>query len=122
MDDLCRYANRPIAFIARYIGRHRIAHTAILLAVLGAVGCSVATQYGVKILVDTLSAAQVNSASIWVAFGILVSLVAGDNFLAGGELDREPYLRSGDRRSALRTLPDPDGPRPAVFPGSPSRR
>src|SRR3546814_20549170 len=74
MDDLCRYANRPIAFIARYIGRHRIAHTAILLAVLGAVGCSVATQYGVKILVDTLSAAQVNSASIWVAFGILVSL------------------------------------------------
>src|SRR3546814_5990755 len=104
MDDLCRYANRPIAFIARYIGRHRIAHTAILLAVLGAVGCSVATQYGVKILVDTLSAAQVNSASIWVAFGILVSLVAGDNFLwrVASWIASHTFVRvTGDLRSEL---------------------
>jgi len=32
-----------------------VAHIAILAAVLGAVGCSVSSQYGVKFLVDTLS-------------------------------------------------------------------
>lgn len=80
-DDLCRYADKPIAFLLRYIRRRPIAHLVILVAVLGAVACSVSTQYGVKFLVDTLSAGPGAAAQPWLAFALLVSLVSADNLL-----------------------------------------
>src|SRR4029077_428258 len=43
MDELTRYANRPIAFLGRYMRRRAVAHAAIVIAVLIAVGCSVGT-------------------------------------------------------------------------------
>jgi ATP-binding cassette, subfamily B, bacterial len=55
MKDACRYAERPFALLARYVKVWPVAHAAIVMAVLGAVGCSVGAQYGVKVLVDTLS-------------------------------------------------------------------
>jgi ATP-binding cassette, subfamily B, bacterial len=79
MADLCDYAGRPLAFILRYVRQRPVAHTAILTAVLTAVACSVGTQYGVKFLVDVLS--NHNGADIWVAFGLLGSLIAADNLL-----------------------------------------
>jgi len=57
MDDFCRYAGRPLAFMFRYIRLRPGSHLLILTAVLAAVACSVSTQYGVKYLVDTLSEA-----------------------------------------------------------------
>jgi ATP-binding cassette, subfamily B, bacterial len=80
MLDLCRYSDRPIAFVARYVRRHPFAHAAIVTAVLAAVGCSVSTQYGVKFLVDTLSQGP-NGARAWLAFTVLVSLMAADQLL-----------------------------------------
>src|SRR6202041_983719 len=56
-----------------------IAHTAILTAVLTAVACSVGTQYGVKFLVDVLS--NHNGVGVWIAFGLLGSLITADNLL-----------------------------------------
>ena len=47
-DDLCRYATSPWRFVGRYLRRRWVSHGLILAAVLGAVGCSVSTQYGVK--------------------------------------------------------------------------
>jgi ATP-binding cassette, subfamily B, bacterial len=79
MADLCDYAGRPLAFILRYVRQRPVAHTAILTAVLTAVACSVGTQYGVKFLVDVLS--NHNGADIWVAFGLLGSLITADNLL-----------------------------------------
>src|SRR5262249_5977620 len=58
-----------------------VTHAVILLAVLGAVACSVSTQYGVKFLVDTLSEDPGKGRSPWLAFAILVSFVAADNLL-----------------------------------------
>ncbi|MCW6506998.1 ABC transporter ATP-binding protein [Lichenifustis flavocetrariae] len=78
MDE---YADRPFAFFARYVQRRRLAHASILIAVLGAVTCSVSTQYGVKFLVDTLSRGPGNDSGPWTAFAVLVSFVACDNFL-----------------------------------------
>src|SRR6266704_819734 len=80
MNDLCQYADRPFAFLARYLRRRPVAHCAITAAVLAAVGCSVSTQYGVKFLVDTLSQGPA-AARAWLAFGILVSLMAADQLL-----------------------------------------
>ena len=79
MADLCEYAGRPLAFILRYVRCRPIAHTAILTAVLTAVACSVGTQYGVKFLVDVLS--NHNGAGVWIAFGLLGSLITADNLL-----------------------------------------
>jgi ATP-binding cassette subfamily B protein len=80
MDDLCRYADRPFAFLARYLRHRPWSHAAILLLVLAAVGCAVSTQYAVKFLVDTL-AGHAPGEGIWLAFLFLASLIAADNLL-----------------------------------------
>jgi ATP-binding cassette subfamily B protein len=80
MDELCAYTHRPLAFIFRYIRLWLGSHALIFFAVLGAVGCSVGTQYGVKLLVDSLSGGAI-SAGIWAAFLLLVGLIAADNLL-----------------------------------------
>jgi ATP-binding cassette subfamily B protein len=79
-DDLSAYAAHPIAFILRYLRRRAASHGMILGAVLIAVGCSVATQYGVKLLVDTLARGP-QADGIWPAFAVLVALIACDNLL-----------------------------------------
>jgi len=80
-DDLCQYADRPLAFLTRYVRARPLSHAVILIAVLCAVGFSVSTQYGVKFLVDTLSGGPQSGKSPWPAFALLVSLIAADNFL-----------------------------------------
>lgn len=80
IDELCKYANRPFAFIGRYLRRRRIAHLAILVAVVGAVSCSVATQYGVKFLIDTLAQGP-KAANIVAPFAVLAILISADNLL-----------------------------------------
>jgi ATP-binding cassette, subfamily B, bacterial len=79
MADLCDYAGRPLAFVLRYARQRPVTHAVILMAVLAAVACSVGTQYGVKHLVDVLSNHE--GAGIWLAFGLLGSLIAADNLL-----------------------------------------
>jgi ATP-binding cassette, subfamily B, bacterial len=80
--DACRYADRPLAFLARYVRRRPFAHAAIVTAVVAAVGCSVGAQYGVKILVDTLAGGLASHAKdAWLGFLLLATLIAADNFL-----------------------------------------
>ena len=52
MKDACRYAERPFSLLARYIMVRPVAHAAIVMAVLGAVGCSVAPSTGSESLKD----------------------------------------------------------------------
>src|SRR5713226_2052125 len=81
LDSLSGYANRPFPFVMRYL-RHRMgSHLAILLAVVAAVACSVSTQYGVKYLVDALTAGPAHSGGVWLAFIFLISLIASDVLL-----------------------------------------
>ena len=103
MDDLSRLAERPLAFIFRYVARRPLAHGAILLAVVGAAGCAVSTQYGVKFMVDTLAKGQ-GSNDIWLAFTLLVALMAADNFLwrVAGWIASYAFVGvSGDLRGEL---------------------
>src|SRR5712664_459449 len=80
MDDLTHYAHRPLAFLFRYARRRPISHSVILIAVLAAVACSVSTQYGVKFMVDSLAVGP-GTDRVWIAFILVVSLVAADNLL-----------------------------------------
>src|SRR4029077_20555591 len=86
LDDLCRFATRPLAFIARYLRRRSVSHGIIVTAVLAAVTCSVTTQYGVKTLVDALANPIHGGNAVWFAFILLVSLIAADNLLWRGGL------------------------------------
>src|SRR5205814_791761 len=69
------------AFIFRYVRLRSVSAAVILTAVLAAVGCSVTTQYGVKYLVDALAAGSAAAPAIWLAFSLLVGLIAADNLL-----------------------------------------
>ena len=79
MAELTSYAGSPLRFVYRYVRLRSVSHAAILAAVLGAVACSVGTQYGVKFLVDTLASGP--GAAVWTAFALLGSLIVADNLL-----------------------------------------
>jgi ATP-binding cassette, subfamily B, bacterial len=81
MDSLSGYANRPFPFVLRYIRQRLASHVIIIGSVVAAVACSVGTQYGVKYLVDGLSAGPTGAGGVWLAFVFLISLIAADNFL-----------------------------------------
>jgi ATP-binding cassette subfamily B protein len=81
MDNLSGYSHRPFAFVLRYLRQRLASHVVILSAVVAAVACSVGTQYGVKYLVDGLAAGPTERGDVWLAFVLLVTLIAADNFL-----------------------------------------
>src|ERR1700688_3590081 len=81
MDNLSGYANRPLPFMLRYLRQRLASHVVILASVVAAVACSVGTQYGVKYLVDGLSAGPARAGGVWLAFVLLMSLITADNFL-----------------------------------------
>jgi ATP-binding cassette, subfamily B, bacterial len=103
MNRLSIYARRPIGFLLRYVCRRPKSHVAIFLAVLGAVGCSVSTQYAVKSLVDALGEGPAHT-GIWFAFAFLVTLVAADNLLwrLAGWISSHAFVDvTGDLRAEL---------------------
>jgi ATP-binding cassette, subfamily B, bacterial len=103
MDDLCQYAERPIAFIARYLRRRPSAHLAIVIAVIAAVLCSVGAQYGLKALIDALTQGP-RARDLVGAFVLLAMLISADNLLwrLAGWLGSYTFVRvTGDLRSDL---------------------
>ncbi len=79
---LLRCANSSLRFLLRYIRLHSTAHAGVLAAVVAAVACSVLTQYALRNLIDALSGGPgFGSEAVWLAFGLLVALIAADNLL-----------------------------------------
>ena len=79
--DLTRYRNRPLAFLGRYILRHKIGHSVILASVILAVFAAVSTQYGLKTLIDAVSKGVGGGGNIWAAFALLCGLITADNLM-----------------------------------------
>ena len=116
MESLSGYAHRPIPFVLRYLRKRLFAHLVIFAAVVFAVACSVGTQYGVKHLVDGLSAGPSHANGVWLAFIILISLIAADNFsVADRKLGREFHLCRRYRRFAPRPVPASHRSRAQLF-------
>src|SRR6185437_441977 len=80
MSDVAS-SSKPVALIARYLWRHRIAHAVVILAILGAVAASVAARYSMKFLVDTMTADHSHMAGVWQAVAIFTACVGADNVL-----------------------------------------
>src|SRR5690242_8107161 len=79
MEEHYRNAG-ALAFVAKYVLARPVAHAIIILAVIAAVTCSVGAQYGVKVLVDTLTGGF-DPGAAWWGFVLLASLIAADNLL-----------------------------------------
>jgi len=102
-DDLTKYGHRTLAFLGHYVRARAAPHAAIVLAVLTAVTCSVSTQYGVKRLVDVLSAPS-RGGSPWFAFGVVLFFIAADNLFwrVAGLVGSFTFVRvTGDVRADL---------------------
>ena len=95
-------SQRPVAFALRYVRRHALGHAVVLASVVLAVGCSIASQYSVKHLVDTLTAGK--HGPVWTAFALLAGLIAADNMLwrVGGWVASHCFVNvTGDLRRDL---------------------
>src|SRR5215469_4433491 len=79
MTDLASYRDRPLVFFLGYMRRRAGMHAGLFLAVVAAAACQVSTQFGIKFLVDTLALGHAAGQQIWVAFALLISMIAGDN-------------------------------------------
>ena len=102
MNSFDGYATKPFAFIGRYLRERWRSHAVIVMFIAFAVLCSVGTQYGVKFLVDSLTSAI--SQKVWLAFSLLVSLIAADNLLwrAAGWVASTTFVKvTGDLRRDL---------------------
>jgi ATP-binding cassette, subfamily B, bacterial len=101
---LASYAERPLAFLFRFIRRHPLAHAVVLCSVFAAVGCALASQYAIKHLIDVLSQGRHHPGPLWGAFAILVGLIAADNLLwrVGGWFAAHTFVTvTGDLRPDL---------------------
>jgi ATP-binding cassette subfamily B protein len=103
--DLAALRGRPLGFLFHYVRRHPVGHAIVLVSVLLAVACSVSTQYGMKHLIDIVSAGhQAASTRVWGAFALLCGLVAADNLLwrVGGYAAHRTFVAvTGDVRRDL---------------------
>ncbi|MBF3537313.1 ABC transporter ATP-binding protein [Burkholderia pseudomallei] len=101
---LASYAERPLAFLFRYIRMHPVAHVVVLVSVLAAVGCALGSQYAIKHLIDVLAAGRHHPGPLWGAFALLVGLIAADNLLwrVGGWVAAHAFVAvTGDLRRDL---------------------
>jgi ATP-binding cassette subfamily B protein len=104
-STITSYQGRPLAFLAHYVARHRLAHGIVLGSVTLAVIAAVCTQYGLKWLIDVVARGpEVGGQEVWLAFAFLCLLICTDNFMwrVGGWIAAHVFVRvTGDVRSDL---------------------
>ena len=104
-QNLPALRGRPLAYLFYYIAKHPAGHLTVLISVLLAVGCSVSTQYGMKLLIDIVSSGLVaGQDKVWGGFALLCGLVAADNLLwrVGGYAAHRTFVAvTGDIRRDL---------------------
>ncbi len=108
-QDLPALRGRPLAFLLAYVKAHPSGHLTVLMSVVVAVTCGVSTQYGMKYLIDIVSAGPAAAGSrVWSAFTLLCVLVAADNlsWRVGGYAAHRTFVAvTGDiRRDLFRHL------------------
>ena len=72
-------ARGPTRFLLRHVAQQWPGHVVVLLSVLTAVGCAIASQYAVKHLVDVLGVHNPSDGRLWGAVVLLLGFVAGDH-------------------------------------------
>ncbi|MCS3846162.1 ATP-binding cassette subfamily B protein [Xanthomonas campestris] len=70
---------RPASFLWHYICQRPWHFGGLLVLIIGAAGCAVAVQYGMKLLVDAMSTDQRTQADVWTPLGLFIGLIAVEN-------------------------------------------
>ena len=70
---------RPARFLWHYICQRPWHFGGLLVLIIGAAGCAVAVQYGMKLLVDAMSTDQRIQADVWTPLGLFIGLIAVEN-------------------------------------------
>ncbi|GAN59018.1 ABC transporter ATP-binding protein [Acetobacter cibinongensis] len=80
-DELHQYAGHPVRFLLRYMRHRAFAHVMVFGAVGMAIACSVLSSYGIRHLVDIMTASGTGGPgrSVWQAVGLLIGLIIADN-------------------------------------------
>lgn len=102
--EMSRYAGKPLRLLWRYIARRKISHLIVLLSVFAAVGCALASQYGIKNLIDALPSGRAHPAIVMRAFALLVGLILADNLFwrIGGWIAARTFVTvTGDIRREM---------------------
>src|ERR1700732_3981009 len=74
-------SERPFAFLASYVWRHRWQHGLVLFAVLAAAMASVGARYSMKFLVDAIAAGPGQMEAVWTVLIIFTGFIGADNLL-----------------------------------------
>jgi ATP-binding cassette subfamily B protein len=102
--EISRYAGKPIRLLWRYVSRHKTAHILVLTSVLIAVGCALASQFGIRNLIDALPTGRSHPGAVIRAFTILVVLILADNLFwrIGGWTAARAFVNvTGDVRNEM---------------------
>ncbi|WP_431857165.1 ABC transporter ATP-binding protein [Azospirillum sp.] len=68
-------------FFLRYVRRWPWHFGGLLALIVGAAGCAVAVQYGMKLLVDAMAAPERSAAAVWGPLTMFVALIGVENLL-----------------------------------------
>lgn len=104
VEALSEFAHRPMSLLLRYIARHALSHALILVSIVAAVGCALASQYAIKSLIDSLGAGRSHQWLVERAFLVLVVLIFADNLFwrVGGWIAARAFVAvTGDIREDL---------------------
>ncbi|MBB6575454.1 ABC transporter ATP-binding protein [Xanthomonas arboricola] len=71
----------PARFLWHYIHQRPWHFAGLLLLIIGAAGCAVSVQYGMKVLVDAMATDQRSEANVWLPLGLFIGLIAIENLL-----------------------------------------
>nr|WP_318228096.1 ABC transporter ATP-binding protein [Paraburkholderia terrae]MDW3660646.1 ABC transporter ATP-binding protein [Paraburkholderia terrae] len=99
-----RFVDRPLALLFRYIARRAPSHLVILISIVAAVACALASQYAIRNLIDSLGHGRQHEALIARAFIVLILLIFADNIFwrVGGRAAAHAFVAvTGDIRCDL---------------------
>lgn len=66
-------------FLWHYVGQRPWSYASLAALIVAGATCAVAVQYGMKLLVDTMSQAGRHSPQVWQPFGLFIALIALEN-------------------------------------------
>ncbi len=79
--DHPRFLTTPLGFIGHYVARQRWLFLALAGVVVGASSCAVGVQYGMKLLIDVMTASGPSHARVSTGLGLFIGLIAAESLL-----------------------------------------
>jgi ATP-binding cassette subfamily B protein len=92
-----QFLRRPSLFVLHYVRRRPFHFAGLLLLVIGAAGCAIGVQVGMKMLVDAMADPERGRLAVWAPLGLFIALVGIEHALwrLGGWLGCRTVVDTG---------------------------